>query len=170
MVRVHGGVGHVEEVLRGSCLWHPIGLGRKDGKSRRLFNQRSQILSRLSSSQSAPRLPRSSHASARLPVLLSVPTSSPLPLSSLSCAACRTFITPDASRLRCFLTPRFMRIYVGFIIVYLCKEPHLAPISFVIKVTPSLSFVSLIVLGLSLDQLQVWCHKHVVSDVMATLV
>src|SRR6201995_5468779 len=71
-----------------------------------------------------------------------------------NCAACRTFITPDASRPRCFLTPRFMRIYVGFIIVYLCKEPHLAPISFVIKVTLSLSSVSLIVLGLTLDRLQ----------------
>src|SRR6201992_2429587 len=87
-----------------------------------------------------------------------------------NCAAYWTFITPDASRLGCFLTPCFMRIYVGFIIVYLCKEPHLAPISFVIKVTPSLSFVSPIVLGLSLDRLQVWCHKHVISDVMATLV
>ena len=145
-------------------------IGEKDGKSRRLFNQRSQILSRLSFSQSDPRLLRSSHASARLPVLLSVPTSSPLPLSSLNCAACRTFITPDASRPGCFLTPRFMRIYVGFVIVYLCKEPHLAPISFVIKVTPSLSSVSSIVLGLILDRLQVWCHKHVISDVMATLV
>src|ERR1700753_1189182 len=69
-----------------------------------------------------------------------------------NCAAYRTFITPDASRPGCFLTPHFMRIYVGFIIVYLCKEPHLAPISFVIKVTPSLSSVSLIVLGLSLDR------------------
>src|SRR6201992_2583760 len=29
MVRVDGGVGHVEEVLRRSGLWHPIGLGRK---------------------------------------------------------------------------------------------------------------------------------------------
>src|ERR1700759_904706 len=83
MVGGHGGVRHVEEVLRGSCLWHPIGLGGKDGKSRRLFNQRSQILSRLSFGQSDPRLLRSSHASARLSVLLSVPTSSPLPLSSL---------------------------------------------------------------------------------------
>src|SRR6201992_3288915 len=72
-----------------------------------------------------------------------------------NCAACQTFVTPDASRLGCFLTPRFMRIYVGFIIVYLCKEPHLAPISFVIKVTPSLSSVSPIVLGLILDRLQV---------------
>src|ERR1700759_806708 len=87
-----------------------------------------------------------------------------------SCAACRTFITPDASRSGCFLTPRFMRIYVGFVIVYLYKEPHLAPISFVIKVTPSLSSVSPIVLGLILDRLQVWCHKHLISDVMATLV
>src|ERR1700753_1513344 len=137
MVGVHRGGGHVEEGLRGSWFGHPIGLRRKDGKSRRPFNQRSQILSRLSFSQSDPRLLRSSHASARLPVLLSVPTSSPLPLSSLSCAAYRTFITPDASRPGCFLTPRFMRIYVGFVIVYLCKEPHLAPISFVIKVTPS---------------------------------
>ena len=68
-----------------------------------------------------------------------------------SCAAYRTFITSDASRPGCFLTPRFMRIYVGFVIVYLCKEPHLAPISFVIKVTPSLSSVSPIVLGLILD-------------------
>src|ERR1700753_943280 len=87
-----------------------------------------------------------------------------------NCAACRTFITPDASRPGCFLTPRFMRIYVGLIIVYLCKEPHLAPISFTIKVTLSLSSVSPIVLGLSLDRLQVWCHKHVINDVMATLV
>src|ERR1700753_684681 len=87
-----------------------------------------------------------------------------------NCAACQTFVTTDASRPRCFLTPRFMRIYVGFTIVYLCKEPHLAPISFVLKVTPSLSSVSLIVLGLILDRLQVWCHKHVINDVMATLV
>src|ERR1700759_904707 len=87
-----------------------------------------------------------------------------------SCAACRTFITSDASRPGCFLIPRFMRIYVGFVIVYLCKEPHLAPISFVIKVTPSLSSIPPIVLGLILDRLQVWCHKHVISDVMATLV
>src|ERR1700755_1644788 len=145
-------------------------IGEKDGKSRRLFNQRSQILSRSFSSQSDPRLLRSSHASARLPVLLSVPTSSPLPLSSLSCAACRTFITPDASRPGCVLTPRFMRVNVGFVIVYLCKEPHLAPISFVIKVALSLSSVSPIVLGLILDRLQVWCHKPVISDVMATLV
>src|SRR6201992_2256674 len=87
-----------------------------------------------------------------------------------NCAACRTFITPDASRLGCFLAPRFMRIYVGFVIVYLCKEPHLAPISFIIKVTPSLSSVSPIVLGLILDRLRVWCHKHVISDVMAPLV
>src|SRR6201992_3285505 len=69
-----------------------------------------------------------------------------------NCAACQTLITSDASRPGCFLTPHFMRIYVGFVIVYLCKEPHLAPISFVIKVTPSLSSVSLIVLGLSLDR------------------
>src|ERR1700759_4890549 len=87
-----------------------------------------------------------------------------------NCAACRTFVTPDASRPGYFLTPRFMQIYVGFVIVYLCKEPHLAPISFVIKVTLSLSSVSPIVLGLILDRLQVWCHKHVISDVMATLV
>src|SRR6201992_3887286 len=76
-----------------------------------------------------------------------------------NCAACRTFLTPDASRPGCFLTPRFMQIYVGFVIVHLCKEPHLAPISFVIKVTPSLSPVSPIVLGLSLDRLQVWCQE-----------
>src|ERR1700753_225198 len=87
-----------------------------------------------------------------------------------NCTACQTFIIPDASRLGCFLTPCFMRIYVGFVIVHLCKEPHLAPISFVIKVTLSLSSVSLIVLGLIMDRLQVWCHKHVISDVMATLV
>ena len=145
-------------------------IGEKDGKSRRLFNQCSQILSRLSFSQSDPRLLRSSHASARLPVLLSTPTSSPLPCHPFSCAVYRTFITSDASRPGCFLIPRFMRIYVGFVIVYLCKEPHLAPISFVIKVTPSLSSVSSIVLGLILDRLQVWCHKHVITDVMATLV
>src|ERR1700753_1497956 len=170
MVRVHGGVGHVEEVLSRSGLWHPIGLGRKDGKSRRLFNQCSQILSRLSFSQSDPRLLRSSHASARLPILLSAPTSSPLPLSSLQLHSLSDFHHPDASRPGCFLTPRFMRICAGFVIVYLCKESHLAPISFVIKVTPSLTSVSPIVLGLSLDRLQVWCHKHVSNDVMATLV
>src|ERR1700759_5077178 len=83
MVGVDRRVGHVEEVLSRSGFWHPIGLGREDGKSRRLFNQRSQILSRSSFSQSDPRLLQSSHASARLPVLLSEPTSSPLPLSSL---------------------------------------------------------------------------------------
>src|SRR6201992_3806426 len=97
MVGVDRRVGHVEEVLSGSGLWHPIGLGRKDGKSRRLFNQRSQILSRLSFSQLDPWLLRSSHASARLPVLLSVPTSSPLPLSSLQLRSLSDFHHP-----RCF--------------------------------------------------------------------
>src|ERR1700753_436391 len=76
-----------------------------------------------------------------------------------SCAACQTFITPtlldsDVSWLRVSCGSMWV-----FVIVYLCKEPHLAPISFVIKVTPSLSSVSPIVLGLILDRLQVWCHS-----------
>src|ERR1700753_951601 len=96
-----------------------------NGKSHRLLNQRSQILPRSSFSQPDPRLLRSSHASARLSVLLSVPTSFPLPLSSLQLHSLSDFHHPDASRPGCFLTPRFMRIYVGFVIVYLCKEPHL---------------------------------------------
>src|ERR1700753_2554415 len=97
MVRDGRGGGHIEEVLSRSGLWHPIGLGREDDKSRRLFNQRSQILSRLSFSQSDSRLLRSSHASARLPVLLSAPTSSPLPLSSLQPRSLSDFHHP-----RCF--------------------------------------------------------------------
>ena len=170
MVRVHGGVGHVKEVLRGSCLWHPIGLGRK-------------MASRVVFLTNAPKSSLDCPSANRIPGFFDLLThqqdylsysACPLHLRCLchpfSCAACRTFITPDASRPGCFLTPRFMRIYVGFVIVYLCKEPHLAPISFVIKVTPSLSSVSPIVLGLILDRLQVWCHKHVISDVMATLV
>src|ERR1700753_2732542 len=95
MVGVGRGIGHVEEVLSRSGLLHPIGLGRKDGQSRRLFNQRSQILSRSSFSQSDPQLLRSSHASARLPVLLSEPTSSPLPLSSLQLRTLSDFHHPQ---------------------------------------------------------------------------
>src|ERR1700753_4456262 len=34
----------------------------------------------------------------------------------LDCAACRTFLTPDASRFGCSLTPRFRRIYVGLLL------------------------------------------------------
>src|ERR1700753_767322 len=152
MVRVHGGIGHVEEVLRGSCLWHPIGLGRK-------------MASRVVFLTNAPKSSLDCPSANRIPGFFDLLTrqqdylsysARPLHLRCLchpfSCAACWTFITPDASRPGCSLTPRFMRIYVGFVIVYLCKEPHLAPISFVIKVTLSLSSVSLIVLGLSLDQ------------------
>src|ERR1700753_3139026 len=170
MVRVDGRVGHVEEVLSRSGLWHPIGLGRK-------------MASRVVFLTNAPKSSLERPSANRIPGFFDLPTrqqdylsysACPLHLRCLchpfSCAACRTFITPDASRLGCFLTPRFMRIYVDFVIDYLCKEPHLAPISFVIRVTPSLSSVSPIVLGLSLDRLRVWCHKHVISDVMATLV
>src|ERR1700753_1146100 len=170
MVRVHGGIGHVEEVLSRSGLWHPIGFGRK-------------MASLVGFLTNAPKSALDRPSANRIPVFFDLLTrqqdylsysACPLHLRYLchlfNCAVCRTFITPDASRPGCFLTPRFMRIYVGFVIVYLCKEPHLAPISFVIKVTPSLSSVSPIVLGLILDRLQVWCHKHVISDVMATLV
>src|ERR1700753_3184915 len=170
MVRVHGGIGHIEEVLSRSGLWHPIGLGRKMA-SRVVFLTNAPKSSL--DCPSANRIPGFFDLLTRQPDYLSSPAG-PRHLCGLchpfSCAACRTFITPDASRPGCFLTPRFMRIYVGFVIVYFCKEPHLAPISFVIKVTPSLSSVSPIVLGLILDRLQVWCHKHVISDVMATLV
>src|SRR6201992_464662 len=170
MVRVHRGIGHVEEVLSQSGLWHPIGLGRKMA-SRVVFLTNAPKSSL--DCPSANRTPGFFDLLMRQQDYLSY-SACPLHLRCLchpfSCAACRTFLTPDASRLGCSLTPCFMRIYVGFIIVYLCKEPHLAPISFVIKVTPSLSSVSLIVLGLILDRLQVWCHKHVINDVMATLV
>src|ERR1700753_916337 len=159
MVRVHGGVGHVEEILSGSCLWHPIGLGRKMA-SRVVFltNAPKSTLDR----PSANRIPSFFDLLTRQQDYLSY-SAHPLHLCCLchplNCAACWTFLTPDASRPGCFLTPRFMWIYVGFIIVYLCKEPHLAPISFIIKVTLSLSSVSLIVLGLILDRLQVWCQE-----------
>src|SRR6201992_3451279 len=155
MVRVHQGVGHVEEELSRSGLWHPIGLGRK---------MASRVVFLTNAPKSSLDHPSANPAPGLLNLLprqqdyLSY-SAGPLHLRCLchpfSCAAGRTFIIPDASRLGCFLTPRFMRIYVGFIIVYLCKEPHLAPISFVIKVTPSLSSVSPIVLGLILDRLQV---------------
>src|ERR1700753_2545990 len=148
MVGVHRGIGHVEEILRGSCLWHPIGLGRKMA-SRVVFltNAPKSALDR----PSANRIPGFFDLLTRQQEYLSY-SACPLHLRCLchpsNCAFCRTFITPDASRPGCFLTPRFMRIYVGLVIVYLCKEPHLAPISFVIKVIPSLSSVSLIVLEL----------------------
>src|ERR1700753_4172139 len=170
MVRVHGGIGHVEEVLRGSCLWHPIGLGRKMASCVAfLTNTPKSSLD----CPSANWIPGFFDFLTRQQDYLSY-SACPLHLRCLchpfNCAAYQTFIVPDASRPGCFLTPCFMRIYVGFVIVHLCKEPHLAPISFVIKVTLSLSSVSLIVLGLSLDQLQVWCHRHIIYDVMATLV
>src|SRR6201995_3358977 len=170
MVRVDGGVGHVEEILSRSRLCHPIGLGRR-------------MASRVVFLTNAPKSSLDCPSANRIPGFFDLLTrqqdylsysACPLHLRCLchpcSCAAYRTFITSDASRPGCFLIPHFMQIYVGFIIVHLCKEPHLAPISFVIKVTPSLSSVSPIVLGLSIDRLQVWCHKHVISDVMATLV
>ena len=151
MVRVHRGIGHVEEVLCRSGLWHPIGLGRKTA-SRVMFltNAAKSSLDH----PSANRIPGFFDLLTHQQDYLSY-SAHPLHLRCLchpsNCAACRTFLIPDVSRLGCSLTPRFMRIYVGFVIVYLCKEPHLAPISFVIKVTPSLSSVSLIVLGLILD-------------------
>src|ERR1700753_1460869 len=169
MVRVHGGIGHIEEVLSRSGLWHPIGLGRKMA-SRVVFLTNTPKSSL--DCPSANRTPGFFDLLTRQQDYLSY-SACPLHLRCLchpcSRAAYRTFITSDASRPGCFLIPRFMRIYVGFVIVYLCKEPHLAPISFVIKVTPSLSSVSLIVLGLIWDRWQVWCNKHVISDVMATL-
>src|ERR1700753_1004202 len=151
MIRVGGRIRHVEEVLSQGGLWHPIGLGRKMA-SRVVFltNAPKSSLDR----PSANRIPGFLDLLTRQQDYLSY-SACPLHLRCLchrsNCAACWTFITPDASRPGCFLTPRFMRIYVGFVIVYLCKEPHLAPISFVIKVTPFLSSVSLIVLGLSID-------------------
>src|ERR1700753_2668091 len=170
MVRVQGGVGHVEEVLGRSGLWHPIGLGRI-------------MASCVVFLTNAPKSSLDRPSANWIPGFFDLLTcqqdylsyaACPLYLCCrchlFNCAAHRTFITPDASRPGHFLTPRFMWIYVGFVIVHLCKEPHLAPISFVIKVTPSLSSVSLIVLGPNLDRLRVWCHKHVISDVMATLV
>src|ERR1700753_1594931 len=43
----------------------------------------------------------------------------------LNCAACWNFITPDASRLGCFLTLRFMRIYVGLLLFIIVRSPTL---------------------------------------------
>src|SRR6201992_2992356 len=94
VVRVHRGVGHVEEVLSRSGLWHPIGLGRKMASRVVFLTNAPKILSRSSFSQSDPWLLRSSYASARLPVLLSVPTSSPLPLSSLQLRSLSDFHHP----------------------------------------------------------------------------
>src|ERR1700755_699403 len=133
MVRVNGGIWHVEEVLSRSGLWHPIGLGRKMASCVVfLTNAPKSSLDR----PSANRIPGFFDLLTRQQDYLSY-SARPLHLRCLchlfNCAACRTFITPDASRLGCFLNPRFMRIYVGFIIVYLCKEPHLAPISFVMS-------------------------------------
>src|SRR6201992_248761 len=113
-----------------------MGLGKKNGKARCLLtNAPKSSLDHLS----ANRIPGFFDLLTRQQDYLSY-SACPLHLRYLchllNCAACRTFITPDASRPGSFLTPRFMWIYVGFIIVYLCKEPHLAPISFVIKVTP----------------------------------
>src|SRR6201995_5876959 len=121
MVRVHGGVGHVEEVLSRSGLWHPIGLGRKMASHVVLFTN-------------APKSSLDRPSANRIPGFFDLLTcqqdylsysARPLRLRCLchplNCAACRTFITPDASRPGCFLTPRFRRIYVGFIIVYLFK-------------------------------------------------
>src|ERR1700759_2127183 len=42
-----------------------------------------------------------------------------------NCAACRTFLPPDASRLGFFLTPRFMRIYVGSLLFIFVRSPTL---------------------------------------------
>ena len=129
MVRVHGGVRHVEEVLSRSGLWHPIGLGRK-------------MASRVVFLTNAPKSSLDCPSANRIPGFFDLLTrqqdylsysACPLHLRCLchpfSCAACRTFITPDASRPGCFLTPRFRRIMWVILLFYLCQEPHLAPFS-----------------------------------------
>src|ERR1700753_2791068 len=82
-----------------------------------------------------------------------------------SCAACRTFIIPDASRPGCFLTPCFMRIYVGLLLFIFVRSPTLLLSLSSLRSHPLCHPFSPIVLGLILDRLQVWCHKHVISDV-----
>src|ERR1700759_562899 len=110
MVRVHGGVRHVEEVLSRSGLWHPIGLGRKT-ESRVVFltNAPKSSLDRLS----ANRIPGFFDLLTHQQDYLSY-SAYPLHLRCLchpsNCTAYRTFLTPDASRPRCFLTLHFMRI------------------------------------------------------------
>src|ERR1700755_2734639 len=100
MVRVNGRVWHVEEVLSGSGLWHPIGLGRKTA-SRIVFltNAPKSSLGR----PLANRIPGFFDLLTRQQDYLSY-SACPLHLRYLchpfNCAACRTFITPDASRPR----------------------------------------------------------------------
>src|ERR1700753_1777581 len=125
MVRVHGGIGHIEEVLSRSGLWHPIGLGRK-------------MASRVVFLTNAPKSSLDCPAANRTPGFFDLLTrqqdylsysACPLHLRCLchpsNCAACRTFLTPDASRPGCFLTPRFMQIYVGFVLFIFVRSPTL---------------------------------------------
>src|ERR1700753_2822719 len=113
MVRVHGGIGHIEEVLSRSGLWHPIGLGRKMTNSVIFLTN-------------APKSSLDCPSANRTPGFFDLLTcqqdclsysACPLHLRCLchpsNCTACRTFIIPDASRPGCSLIPRFMRIYVG---------------------------------------------------------
>src|SRR6201992_2517767 len=125
MVRVHGGIGHVEEVLSRSGLWHPIGLGRK-------------MASRVVFLTNAPKSSLDRPSTNRIPGFFDLLTRqqdylsySACPLHPrghchpFSCAACRTFISPNASRLGCVLTPRFMRIYVGLLLFIFVRSPTL---------------------------------------------
>src|SRR6201992_3762180 len=103
MVGVDRGEGHVEEELSRSGLWHPIGLGRKMA-SRVIFltNAPKSTLDR----PSANWIPGFFDLLTRQQDYLSY-SACPLHLRCLchlfSCAACRTFLTPNASRLRCSL-------------------------------------------------------------------
>src|SRR6201995_5075845 len=125
MVGVHRRIGHVEEVLSRSGLWHPIGLGGK-------------MASRVVFLTNAPKSSLDCPSANRIPGFFDLLTrqqdylsysACPLHLRCLchpfSCAACRTFITPDASRPGCFLTPHFMRIYVGLLLFIFVRSPTL---------------------------------------------
>ena len=106
-------------------MWHPIGLGRKTA-SRFVFltNAPKSSLDRLS----ANRIPGFFDLLTCQQDYLSY-SARPLHLRCLchpfNCAAYRTFLTPNASRLRCSLTPRFMRIYVGLLLFIFVRSPTL---------------------------------------------
>src|SRR6201992_2518870 len=140
-------VGHVEEVLDRSGLWHPIGWGRKMA-SHVVFltNAPKSSLDR----PSANRIPGFFDLRTRQQDYLSY-SARPLHLRCLchpfNCAACRTFITPDASRPGSPLPPTFQTDHVGYLIVLSLSGAPPCSFFFVLKVTRSLSSVFPLFLG-----------------------